>query len=237
MPDLFVSPSQRDPRTTNEEPANVNTAEPVFSEGEIPEKATAPIPLDTAEKNTMHLFTAFKEMPARVCFQTQEQGEIILLFLRRSFVTNVPWIVSAVIFAFLPVLFFYAVQLSLAPFTAIPPNDMFVLFVFYYLILATIIFINFITWYFNIMLVTTQRVIDIDFADLVYKNIAETKISLVQDVSYTQIGVIRALFDYGDVLVQTAGAMDNFDFKAVPKPERVVQIVEDLIGKRGKQTP
>lgn len=232
MPDLFVSPSQRDPRTTDT--PSVNTAEPTFSEGEIPEKAIAPIPVDTAEKNTMHLFTAFKEMPAKVCFQTQEDGETILLFLRRSFVTNISWIFSAIIFAFLPVLFFYAVQLSLAPLNAIPPSDVFVLFIFYYLILTTIVFINFITWYFNIMLVTTERVVDIDFADLVYKNIAETKISLVQDVSYTQIGVIRAVFDYGDVLIQTAGTLDNFDFKAVPKPERVVQIVEDLIGKRGR---
>lgn len=236
MPDLFVSPSQRDPRTTVEKTAPVNTAEPVFSEGELPEKADKQLSV-TQTTNPMHFFTSFKEMPKSVCFQTQEEGEMILLFLRRSFVTNLSWIFSSVIFAFLPFLFFYAVQAALAPFSSIPPNDVFVLVAFYYLILVTIVFINFITWYFNIMLVTTERVVDIDFADLVYKNIAETKISLVQDVSYTQIGVIRALFDYGDVLIQTAGTLDNFDFKAVPRPERVVQIVENLIGKRGKQNP
>jgi hypothetical protein len=236
MPDIFISQSsQRDPRIKTE--TTPNTAEPVFSEGEIPAQITDTTPLDTLQKNTMHMFTAFKEMPDRVCFQSQEDGEIILLFLRRNFVTNISWLFSSFVFGFLPFLFYYAVQLSLAPVTSIPPNYIFVLFIFYYLILGTIVFINFITWYFNIMLVTTARIIDINFADLVYKNIAETKISLVQDVSYTQVGVIRALFDYGDVLIQTAGALDNFDFKAVSKPERVVQIVEGLIGQRGKQNP
>lgn len=84
------------------------------------------------------------------------------------------------------------------------------------------------------MLVTNQRIVDIDFENLVYKNVAETKLTLVQDVSYTQTGAIRTVFDYGDVLIQTAGTIDNFDLHAVPIPERIVNIVEDLIGKGGR---
>ena len=105
---------------------------------------------------------------------------------------------------------------------------------FYYLIVATYWFINFISWYFNISLVTDKRVIDIDFSNLVYKDVAATKINLVQDVSFAQIGAIRTFFDYGDVLVQTAGTLDNFTFESAPQPENIVHIVEDLIGKRNE---
>lgn len=92
-------------------------------------------------------------------------------------------------------------------------------------------FMSFITWFFNTSLITTERVVDIDFSEVVYKNIAETKMDLVQDVSYTQSSVIRTLFNYGDVLVQTAGTIDNFDLQAVPNPDRAVEIVEEQIGK------
>lgn len=231
MPDLFVSPSvQQDAKPADTTEPIVNTAEPALTEAELAD-VTQPISVQTTQPSPMHFFTAFKEMPARVCFQTQEANEIILLFLRKSFITNIPWIFSAILFSLIPILFIYAIQISLAPLSSLPPNDAMVLIIFYYIVLATIVFINFITWYFNVMLITTERVIEVNFTDLVYKNIAETKITLVQDVSYTQVGVIRAVFDYGDVLIQTAGALDNFDFKAVPRPAQVVQIIESLIGK------
>lgn len=72
---------------------------------------------------------------------------------------------------------------------------------------------------------------DLDFADIIYKNVAETKLDLVQDVSYKQIGVIRTFFDYGDVRVQTAAAVDAFAMNAVPKPQKVVEVIQELIGK------
>jgi hypothetical protein len=186
------------------------------------------------KSGNMHIFSAFCENPDRVTFQTQEENEKILLFMRKSFITNIPWIITSIIFALapllaLPFLHFFGSQLSFLPGTYI-----FVIILFYYLVVITIAFINFITWFFNISIVTQDRIIDIEFSELVYKNIAETKLDLVQDVSYLQIGVIRALFDYGDMLVQTAGTVDNFDIHAIPKPERAVQVVESLIGK-GRQ--
>src|SRR6185312_13838888 len=92
-------------------------------------------------------------------------------------------------------------------------------------------FVSFITWYFNISLITNKRILDIDFQDLVYKNIAETKMDLIQDVSETETGVLRTVFNFGDVLVQTAGTLENFNLEAVPHPDRAVEIVETLIGK------
>ena len=76
-----------------------------------------------------------------------------------------------------------------------------------------------------------MKVIEVVFASLIYKHVSATKIDLIQDVSYSQVGVGRSIFDYGDVLVQTAGTIDNFTFDAIPEPENVVHIIEDVIGK------
>ena len=182
-------------------------------------------------RNAIPLFTSFWQNPQGVYFDTQEANEHILLFLRRHFVTNIPWIFTTIIFALLPIGFGYFVQLTRFSFATIPPLFAITTIVMYYLVVITAGFLRFLDWYFNISLITARRVMDIELKDLVYKKISATKISLVQDVNFQQTGTIRTVFNYGEVLVQTAGATDNFFINAVPHPEVVVQVMEELIGK------
>ncbi len=179
----------------------------------------------------LHLVSAFCEYPRHIKFANQETDETILLFLRRHLITNLRWIIIGIIFALIPLILVILINFGVS-LIQLPFKYTLVFFLTYYFILLNYFFVNFITWYFNISFVTEKRVIDIDFSGLVYKNVAATKINLVQDVSYSQTGVIRSVFDYGDVLVQTAGSLENFDFSAVPHPAKVVGIIEELIGKR-----
>lgn len=180
----------------------------------------------------MHIFSSYCEKPDAVTFQTQEDGEEILLLIRKSFYTNIPWIFFSVVFSLLPFLLF-VIPVESTPLTLLPPAYEFVLLALYYLAIGAYMMVSFITWFFNTSLVTTERILDIDFQDLVYKNIAETKMDLIQDVSETETGVLRTVFNFGDVLVQTAGTLENFNLEAVPHPDRVVEIIESLIGKGG----
>lgn len=183
-------------------------------------------------ENHIHALSSFCQNPSGVSFQSQEDDEKILLFLRRHFITNVYWILISIFLAVLPV--FIPNFLTLAGFSlfALAKNLIIIITAFYYLLIATYILINFLTWFYNISFITTKRVVDIDFSDLIYQNVAATKLSLLQDADYTQIGVIASLFNFGDVFVQTAGDKPNFDFLAVPSPAKVAQIIEELIGKR-----
>ncbi len=202
----------------------------VFTPTTSPQPNAAPTEQAPVE-NHIHALAAFCQNPVEVKFQTQETDEEILLFLSRHFITNVPWILISIFFLVLPFIVSFVFTLYDFSVSFLPQTFVLVFFLFYYLIVFAYIFISFLTWFYNISFVTNKRIVDIDFSDLVYKNIAATKLSLVQDVSYSQIGVIRSLFNYGDVLVQTAGAVDNFDLLAVPQPEKVVQIIENLIGR------
>ena len=84
------------------------------------------------------------------------------------------------------------------------------------------------TWYFNVNIVTDERIIDIDFYHLIYKDVTEAKIDKVQDVNYKTVGVLRTIFNMGDVLIQTASEIPNIDFTAIPKPDKVVKVLQDL---------
>lgn len=220
MPDVFI-PVNSTPSETPEKPEqNISSSLPISIKN-----------IMSGHKNPVYGFTAYKELPAGITFDTEEQDEVILLFLRMHFITNIPWIAASILLIAAPFLIGYVATLSQSPFAFIPPTFILIVRLFYYLIIAGYIFVNFVTWYFNVSLITNKRVLDVDFEDLIYKNISGTKLSQVQDVSLTQVGVIRILFDYGDVLIQTAAAVDNFELKSIPKPERVVQIVEALLGK------
>ena len=223
MPDIFVA------KQKNQEPAQEQ-------KDILDEKPITPIDSFSEKTGSIHLFTSYCENPEGITFENQEEDEKILLFIRKDLITNLPWIIGGILFALLPavitpILIFFHILIFF-----VPQKFILILYMFYYLLVAIYFFISFITWYFNIDLVTEKRIIDVDFEGLVYKNIAATKINLVQDVSYSQIGVIRTVFDYGNVLVQTAGTIDNFVFESVPRPEDAVHVVENIIGKRNEQS-
>lgn len=179
-----------------------------------------------------HLFSSYCENPDKVTFTEAEPDEQILLLLRRDFITNIPWIATCILLLFLPILPSMFIKGFSIDISFLPTNSLLLLIIFYYLVIFAYGIVSYFTWFFNISLITQKRVIDIDFSGLVYKNVAATKMELVQDASYSQIGVIRSVFNYGDVIIQTAGSMENFDLTAVPNPDKVIRIVENLIGEK-----
>jgi membrane protein YdbS with pleckstrin-like domain len=100
--------------------------------------------------------------------------------------------------------------------------------IIWYLLTIFIIFEKFLTWYFNVNIITDERIIDVDFNNLIYKEISEAEINKVQDVTYRMGGAIRTLFHYGDVFIQTAGTEENFEFLAIPRPEQVAKLLDQL---------
>lgn len=229
MPDIFIA-----------EPNNVPPALPEAPTA-LEEKAKSKQKLFLSEdvpavfKNPVHLFSAFRKDPDGITFRDQENQETILLFIRHSFITNIRWIIVGIFLTILPLLISLSVGFFQNPLPSLPGKFYLMIGALYYLFVATYFYINFITWHFNIALVTNRRIIDINFSNLVYKDVAATKLNLVQDVSFAQVGAIRTFFDYGDVLVQTAGTLDNFTFESAPQPENIVHIIEDLIGKRNER--
>ncbi|MBI4096782.1 MAG: hypothetical protein HY425_03650 [Candidatus Levybacteria bacterium] len=194
------------------------------------EKNHLPLPIYSENVKT---FSAFCKNPKGVTFQTQKPDEKIILLLRAHFITNIAWIIVSLVLIILPVIIlFFLPRLGvnfLSSSQAIRFTGIYVLF--YSLIVFSYILINFLHWFYNVFLVTTQRVVDIDYSDIVVHNIAVTNLEHIEDVNYTQSGFIPTIFNYGSLFVQTAGNERNFEALSIPRPREATHIIGDLIGK------
>lgn len=177
--------------------------------------------------------SAFMVEPIGVRFQTQSKTENILLLMRRHPITNLGWVLVTLILFLIPGFFLpFLVTASLIP-PGTPPGYFVILPLLWYLGTFGYAFTNFLHWYYNIYIVTNERVVDVDWISLLYKQLSSTQIERIQDVTYNQGGILDAFFDFGNVLIQTAGSEPNFEFDAVPKPNVVVKQINDLLEKKG----
>lgn len=176
-------------------------------------------------KNTYkNPLAAFYFMPAKVNFETKERKEKIVLMVRKHPVTNVPWLFVTVVFLLLPRLFVFLPVIA-----QLPSEYRLVLSMVWYLIVIAYVLENFLDWFYDVNIITDERVVDIDFHNLIYKQVSDAKLDKIQDITYNQGGVARTLFNYGDVFIQTAAEVPAFEFLAVPRPDRIVAILRDLI--------
>lgn len=179
--------------------------------------------------NKSSFYSAFCEFPEGFRFSEQETDEEVLLILRRHFITNIPWLIGILTLSILPIIFPLIFQLFPIP---LPADKILLLFtIFYYLIIFGLVLINFSLWYFHTGIVTTKRVIDIDLSGILFRQISEAKIRKIEEVTYKQVGFISSLFNYGDVYIQTAGEEINIEYDRVPKPAKIVDIINDLTAK------
>jgi len=214
MPDIFIPGDKKE--ENKEKPQEFEAAS---SDLKFPED----------EKHS-HSLSSFCRNPKGFSFRDQDEDEKILLFLRKHFITNFTWIFITIILITIPPFLLFIPFLRETFLSSVPFNFLVVSVIFYYLIVFSFAFVSFATWFYNISIVTNKRIVDVDFSDLIYHDVAVTKLRLVEDTNYTKIGFLHSLFNYGNVFVQTAGEQAHFDFLAIPKPEDAVNIIEDLIG-------
>jgi hypothetical protein len=172
------------------------------------------------------LFSSYSQHPKGIKFANQEPDEVVILFLRRHFITNVPWIAATLLLLLLPPVFLLI--LALVPSITVPPGLTTVLIIFYYLITISYAFGNFISWFYNIGVVTQKRIIDLDSHNILSHNTATANFNEIVDVTVHQRGFFQSTFDYGNVNIQTEAIHANFEFDATPKPTLVSDVISDL---------
>ena len=169
-------------------------------------------------------------MTPGIRFETQAADEELVLLLRKHPVTNVMWILIFIIMLLAPfILFPYLSWAGLI--TDVPVRFGLVGTIAWYLFTFIFAFENFISWYFNVYLLTNERILDVDFYNLLYKRVSEARLDKIQDVTYTQSGMAQNVFNYGFVYIQTAGTEENLEFESVPNPAKVVEAISKLLHK------
>lgn len=158
-----------------------------------------------------------------VRFESQSEGERVYLLLRSHPITQIPWITATVVLFIVPiVLNTFLGQLILFRYLLFGT-------MMWYSLLFSYIFLNILNYLFNVGLVTDRRIVDIDFVNILYKEVDETVLSKIEDVTTKTGGFIRSFFHFGDLLVQTAGAVSYIDFLGIPDPTDAATIINELM--------
>lgn len=90
------------------------------------------------------------------------------------------------------------------------------------------------TYYMDIWIVTNKRIIDIDYQRLFDRNIAILRLDRVQDVATHVKGIVGTLLRFGSVTVQTAGSDREFVIDQIANPEALRDVISKFAGDSGQ---
>ena len=86
---------------------------------------------------------------------------------------------------------------------------------------------EFFTWYSNVFIITTERIIDIDQKGFLHKTVSEISYDKIQDISYSVIGLKQTIFKLGTIKIQATGAA--LLIKSIKEPAKVNQLLADMV--------
>lgn len=173
------------------------------------------------------MFPSYVENPQDLRFEGQDSSEQILLLLRAHPITNLKWIIPAIVLFFLPFFIETVLVMFSVPSNIVPESFALVLLLFNFLLIMVISFEGFLYWYFNVYIVTNKNIIDVDFHSILYKNIDVAPLRNIEDTSSSMGGILSSIFHFGNVYIQTAGAAKNIDLIDVPRPHHVADYILD----------
>lgn len=105
-----------------------------------------------------------------------------------------------------------------------------------FLILIWVVtFLIWIDYYFDIWIVTNQRIVNIEQKALFSRSISELELEKVQDISTDVHGVIPTFLNFGNLLVQTAAEKEKFLFHNIPNPYSVKDLIMNLQKRQEKR--
>lgn len=219
MPDIFKAKNEEEKASSSKK--NAHSSPSIKKESS--EKPST-------HENHIHALASYCTNPSFFSYYGKNLTGVLQFFIRRHVITNLPWIITTLLLLFIPPLLH--MLLILTPETSgLPGNFVLSFFLLYYLIVAIYAFTSFLNWFYNIIIVTNTEILDIDYADIVYHDVAATNVNLIEDVQYVQSGFIQGLFNFGNVFVQTAGGKENIEAINVPKPSTIARFILTYIGK------
>lgn len=151
--------------------------------------------------------------------QELKEGEKVIALVRKHWASFLGPVIKIIILLVIP-LFFIGFLFSYL-------WGVLVFFLWEAIVLAYAIH-SWIVWYFDCFIITDQRIIDIDQRSAFSREVSETSLANIQDVTYKVEGILATTFNYGTVEVQTAGANQKIEINSVFNPKGVQDLIVNV---------
>jgi hypothetical protein len=165
--------------------------------------------------------------PKDVSFHGQDKDEDIVLVARAHWITWIPQIFFSIMLAILPFLLMFLL-------TEIGVSMTIGLIILGLIVSITTLLNAFFKWFYSVNIITTQRIIDVDFVNAFQHRFSEAQLEKIEDISHEHIGFLGSMFDVGTVYIQTAASQAEFEFQNIPRPRDVQDTLNDLLEMKQK---
>ncbi len=167
---------------------------------------------------------SFMPFPRNAKFAGKDNDEQVILVTRKhwgGFLSQILTVLFLVILAFATLIFssrlLGSVLIGLS------------LFLLILLIALSIAMFTFLKWFYNVNIITDQRVVDIDIKALFTYQATEARLDKIEDITAKQVGMLSNFFNIGTVYIQTAGSKAEIEFDDIANPKEVQDILSDLL--------
>ncbi len=163
-------------------------------------------------------------------FIHQKSYEKILYKIRKHPIITIPTILSFFVLLAVPGVVYW---FTYSNFVGFYQNQLLLLVLIllvsiYFLAVGLFYYTHFVNYYLDLLVITNDRLMHIIQAGLFSRSISEVDLYKIQDITSSIEGFFPSMFNYGNLLIQTAGAVEKFMITSVPDPETLRQHILDL---------
>jgi hypothetical protein len=177
------------------------------------------------------IYPRFAYIPQPI-FSDQRDTERVFVVARRHFVDFLQSLVILLVMILLPIMvgvifgssIMNAVRIN-EPYWA---DSVILAAMVYFLILIMVFMTSWVGFYYNLLIVTDERIVEITQRGFFSREIFQLTYDQIEDVDFSSRGLLATYLDVGDIEIQTAGPQRNFYIRKAPKPQLIGAIIHDL---------
>ncbi len=98
----------------------------------------------------------------------------------------------------------------------------------YYLSVVLFFYTYFVAFHLDLWVITNDRLLDVQQKTLFARTVSEVDLYQIQDASSEVHGIFPSIFNYGNIILQTASAVPKFTFRNVANPNKLRQAILTL---------
>lgn len=162
----------------------------------------------------------------------QRDSEKIFVFIRKRFISFLPQIIIFIFLFFSPIftLLFSSLNGLIIDTSQLGRDLVILLLMAYYLSAVTFMISTWVSFYYDVLVVSDERIVEISQTTLFNRSVNELVFEQIEDVSSSIKGIVNTIFDSGVLDIQTAGSQRNFVINDIGRVNDIVAIILDLSG-------